>query len=149
MSRVRRIAAIVVCVAAGAYAIPATYTAADSMRLWVKSTVDEPWSGGKVWAVDTDFLEWTREQIPPGDHFLVIDGTGNPAVSQWTPFQLYPDVVTEDSSKADWMVLYGIYRGSAGAEVESFPDERVYADGFSLLGRKGVPTETEEDSDGS
>ena len=143
MTRFRRIAALVVCVAAGLYAVPAAYTAVDSMMLWKTPSVEEPWAGGRVWSMDVDYLDWVKEQIPEGDEFLVIDGTGNPAVAQWTPFQLYPDVVTEDASEADWVVLYGVRSPDAGPEVEDFPEERVYADGYSLLGREGVPTVTE------
>ena len=141
MTAVRRIGAIAFCVVATLYAVPAAWTAVDHMNLWRTPTVSEPWSGGKVWSVDTDFLDWARKQIPPGDRFLVIDGTGNPAIAQWTPFQLYPDVVTEDASEADWIVLYGVRSPDAGPEVADFPNETVYADGYSLLGREGVRTD--------
>jgi hypothetical protein len=114
------------------------------MLTWVEPTVEEPWSGGRIWGVDTAFLDWVHERIPDDDRFLIIDGTGNLAIAQWAPYQLYPAVVTEDPAEAQWVVLYGIYRGNAGPDVLGFPEERVYADGFSLLGRAGVPTSDEE-----
>jgi hypothetical protein len=149
MKRIRRVVSIVVCVAAAAYAIPASYSATTGMRDSARNPVSERWAGGMVWSVDTVFLDWVRGQIPPGDRFLLIDGTGNIAIAEWAPFQLFPNVITKDASEADWVVLYGIYRGNAGPEVEGFSDERVYADGYSLLGREGVPTQTETDDDGS
>jgi hypothetical protein len=144
MNALRRIAVIVVCVGAAAYAIPAAYTAADSMKTWVKPTVAEPWSGGRVWGEDVDFLDWARQEIPPGDKFMIVDGTGNVASNQWGSFELYPGVFTTDPAEADWVVLYGIYRGNVDpAFNKEFPDEHVYSDGFSILGRKGVPTATD------
>ena len=147
MSRVRRLAVLILCIAGSGYALLGAQKAADSMSTLVEPTVSEPWAGGRVWSVDTEYLDWVRQWMKPGDNFTLVDGTGNIAIASWTSYQLYP-AVQSDPSEAEWAVLYGIEPQYAGQEVADFTEQITYAHGFHLLKRPDPPTGAETGADG-
>lgn len=142
MIRARRIAAVVMCVAAGVFAVVGIPRTADSLATWTKPVLSGKWAGGQVWEVDTAYLDWVKTHVRKGEEFALIDGTGNVAISQWAPYQLYPAVLVEDPAEADWVVLYGIRSPDAGIALEPGSEELVYLDGFSIV---SMPEEGEPD----
>lgn len=133
MKHARRAVAILLCVAAGAFTVVSVPGMAHDLSTWTKPTMSGPWAGGKVWQLDTDYLNWVRNFVNEGDRFALVDGTGNVAISQWAPYQLYPAIMVNNPAEADWIVLYGVWSADAGLPPGLATDERVYRDGYSVL----------------
>lgn len=137
MSRVRKTAAVLLCLSAGIFALISVPRVVDELSAWTKPAYNSPWAGGQIWSVDTEYLDWIKVHVKEGESFHLIDGTGNIAIGQWAPYQLYPAVAVENPAEADWIVLYGVRSPDANLPPGFTYEEEVYLDGYSLLQRLG------------
>jgi xanthosine utilization system XapX-like protein len=60
--------------------------------------------------VSTEFAEWIRERLKPGDRFYIDPSSAprNEAVYQWYTFRLLPNLASEKPEQADWLIFYGM-----------------------------------------
>lgn len=97
--------------------------------------------GGAPHGARTDFIEWVRARLRPGDtyHLPRIPGTQHPAtrtaIFQWATYQLTPHLLVDDAREADWLILYNRSPG-AGYPAAQFGPPRRFDRGMYLLRRR-------------
>jgi hypothetical protein len=106
---------------------------AESVRLTSEQRTSR---GGAAIGVRVAFVEWARRVIPPRKSVAVLFRLPgrNEAAYQWTAYRLFPRSVTDDATRADWIVFYGVEPASRGYFTAA-PGLRVFAPGFAVARR--------------
>ena len=133
-------------VVASLVALPALRTAVDDLsdsrdRNLALSSAQAQVQGGATYGVRTDFIDWVRRRMRPGDtyHLPRIPGAQpaaiRSAIFQWSTYQLTPHLLVGRPQDADWLILYGRPPG-IGYPAALFGPPRRFDSGLFLLRRR-------------
>jgi hypothetical protein len=79
--------------------------------------------------VPTEFAEWIRGRLEPGDRFYLVPSPAiSDAVYQWFTFRLLPNLSSEQPQQADWLIFYG-----------TSPEESDFSSSISGVARQYRP----------
>lgn len=135
MTRLRATLVLIACLAGFGFTvvgIPGEVRRLESFRTF---QVDDRWAGGSLRGIDIAFLDWVSQQLGENETFFLVDGEGDPALKQWSSYQLYPATRTRDPDTADWAIVYGTTIGKSGLDTEAFGDVRRYSASLHLVKR--------------
>jgi xanthosine utilization system XapX-like protein len=83
--------------------------------------------------VSTEFAEWIRGRLEPGDRFYLVPSPAlSDAVYQWFTFRLLPNLSSEQPRQADWLIFYGTSPEESDFSDSIAGDAWPYRPGYSI-----------------
>jgi len=116
---------------------PTTLDLIDGARAGAVPGAEHAIAGGRRAGVNTQFVEWVRRRIGPGERYWIAtaDAWRTPAVAQWLTFRLLPHEPVENARNADALIWYG--DRARPRTPRGFSRVQWYRPGFGVALRDG------------